>query len=244
MKTACYLLFALLISTTVFAREDIYVSLSGGLGRANADSRYFGPANEDKDQSTIAHRNLKVVAGYQTGHWRFQMGVQSFNSGYQLKALVTAGDIEPDKPAAAEPAQYRLSYRHVALPLEVAYEIPLGHRLRLAPAAGLLTTYNTEASVRLTKENGTDLFHETLSGPDFDKQYNRISLWGTAAFYIEYRLNDKFSFFGGPSARYMISNLEKRSDNTISFTGAQRSYCASFDIGASLSLWWLTSKKS
>ncbi|WP_118949661.1 outer membrane beta-barrel protein [Taibaiella helva] len=232
MKKLRYLAAALCLPALTHAQNGFYLSASGGAGITNA-SKPEPPGIILEDKSAFMHYSARLNAGYQMNRWRFQTGIQYFTSGFK-RDLVFGNDFNPATPDIVNPSgDQRVTFHHIGIPVQVGYALPLGNRLKLVPTLGLLTTYNISASMR-TRE-GSIKHTSSLTGADFSSQYNRISFWGTAAVHLEYRLSNKVSLFGGPSANYMIGNLAKPSVNS-GFSYSQRNYTIGFELGIKLEL--------
>jgi hypothetical protein len=231
MRYLITLLSAGILSASAHAQNGFYASASAGTGLAGANRSHANPNNAPGvlNQSGIVGLNAKGILGYRYKNWRLETGIQYLRTGYQLNDLTFSSDFDPGKTLTAGAGKYRITYGHIGIPLSVGYAFPLGKKLSLVPSAGILASYNTPART-WTKEGGTER-KNTLSGDDFKGRYNSISLWGTAALHLEYKINNKISLFGGPSVRYMISNFYKQPVNSSIFTAAQRNYNINIDLG-------------
>lgn len=124
---------------------------------------------------------------------------------------------------ATGPGKLRINYTHLGIPLRLGYVIAQAKKINLVPYLGILTTYNTGAK---------SVFNDAASNWSktvFDNRCNRISVWGTAALYLEGKVGRTMGLFGGPSLQYMISDFAK------GYT-TQRNYTLGLDIGLKLSL--------
>lgn len=236
MKKLLYLAAVLALPALTHAQDGFYLSASGGAGMSNATRSESAGAITGK-KTFLTNYNARLTAGYQLNRWRFQTGIQYMTSGYKSD-LVFSTDYDPLTGTVNPSGDARLTFRHIGVPIEVAYALPVGKKLSLVPSLGLLATYNINAQSK-TRHHGNPENTHTLSGDDFATLYNRISLWGTASFHVEYKLNDKLSLFGGPSANYMITNMAKQIEgphipelSNIS----QRNYSFGFELGIKLNL--------
>lgn len=237
MKKLLYLAAALSLPALTHAQDGFYLSASGGAGMSNA-TRSEVPGLMSEEKTFITNYNAGLTAGYQLNRWRFQTGVQYMTSGYKYD-LVFSTDYDPLTGKVNPSGDVRLTFRHIGIPVQVAYALPIGKKLNLVPSLGLLATYNMNLQSRTRYNNGTRENTQTLSGDDFTALFNRVSLWGTAALHVEYKLSDRVSLFGGPSANYMITNLAKQIDmphvpelSNIS----QRNYSFGLELGVKLNL--------
>lgn len=233
MKTLLLPIAAILLSASTYAQNGFYLAAGGGAGLSNTGGNNYAGMG-DVGQSPIFHYSARLTAGYQTGKWRLQTGIQYLTSGYELNGLLFGTDFYPNAPTATGTGKYRITYKHIGVPVELAYAIPLGPRFHLVPTLGLLTTYNLGADTWLQEKEGAKATRGTLPADFFKSQYNRISLWGTAAFRLEYKLSNRVSLFGGPYANYMVSNFSKQSPDFASIS--QRNYTIGFELGASLNI--------
>lgn len=231
MRYLITLLAAGLLSASAHAQNGFYASASVGAGMAGANRRHYNPNNAPGvlDQSGITGFNAKGSLGYRYKNWRLETGIQYLRTGYQLNNLSFSSDFDPNKTLITGTGKYRVTYGHIGIPLSIGYAFPLSKKLSLVPSLGILASYNTGAST-WTKEGGTER-KGTLSGDIFKNEYNSLSLWGTAALHLGYKINDRISLFGGPSAQYMISSFYKEPSNNMNFTAAQRNYNINIDLG-------------
>ena len=153
--------------------------------------------------------------------------MQYLKTGYELKHLLFGADFDPSLNTPSFTGNYKITYGHIGIPLQVGYVMAPAKRLSLVPYIGILTTYNTGANSYLTI-SGKETTNK-WSGTDFENRYNRISLWATASLYLEYKLSNRISLFGGPSAQYMMSNFSNAFAN-------QRNHNISIDLGVKMRL--------
>lgn len=231
MKKLLYLVTALCLPLFAPAQNGFYLSASGGAGISNA-SKPEPVGIILKDKNAFMHYSVKLTAGYQMNRWRFQTGIQYFSSGFKRDFIFGFNPAYPSGVLDLSGSQ-SVTFHHIGIPVQAGYVLPISSKLKLVPTLGLLTTYNISATIR-TRENNVK-HTGSLAGDDFAAQYNRISFWGTVAAHLEYKLNDKVSLFGGPSANYMIGSLAKSSVNS-GFTYSKENYTIGFDLGLSLRL--------
>lgn len=170
--------------------------------------------------------------GYHYKNWRIASGVEYLTSGYQMNNLV----LNPD-PAGYKTGQdkYKMTYGHLAIPLQVGYSIFPHRKLSVVPYLGVLVSYNLSAKTYAKIDDGEQTIK--WSKEDFDNVYNRISVWGSAALYLEYRLATRISLYGGPSLKYMFSNMGKEQSNIpAAYQLKQRNQAMTIDLGVNIKL--------
>ncbi|WP_118974153.1 autotransporter outer membrane beta-barrel domain-containing protein [Taibaiella koreensis] len=233
MNKLIYLLAAISLPAATYAQNGFYLSASGGAGISNATrSEIPGPTLGDKH--AVFQYGARITVGYQMKRWRLQTGVQYLTSGFK-RDLIFGNDFNPaNLPGVVNPSgDQSVTFHHIGIPVQVAYTLPLGNKLSLVPTLGVLATYNTGATVQTWEGNNKSTYN--LTGDAFGTQYNRISVWGTAALHLEYKLSDKVSLFGGPSASYMFGNMVKQ--GSIPYASVtQRNYNIGFELGIKIAL--------
>ncbi len=231
MRYLITLLTAGALSATAHAQNGFYASASAGAGIAGANRSHSNPNNVPGvlNQSGVTGFNAKGSVGYRYKNWRLETGIQYLSTGYQLNNLTFSSDFDPGKTLTIGTGKYQITYGHIGIPLSIGYAFPISKKLSLVPTLGILATYNTGASTWI-KEGGVERTG-SLSGDNFKNSYNNLSLWGTAALHLEYKINDRISLFGGPSVQYMISNFYKKPTNSSIFTAGQRNYNLNIDLG-------------
>jgi len=225
MKYVVFLLAAGMLSITAKAQDHFYLSASSGLSLANLHNNmnYTDPVT----QGSVATYNINLGVGYQYKHWRLQTGIQYLETGYKLGHM----DINPITGIGfwSENDDYRITFRHLGIPLQLGYVINLGNGFTLVPEIGALTTYNFNARSEIKIVNGGENSH-TWTGDDFKNRYRTISLWGNAGAHLEYKLNNTFSVMAGPSVQYMLTNF------AVPDGIKEHNYDFNFDIGFKVDL--------
>lgn len=236
MKYILSILAAGLLSTTADAQNGFYLTGGAGAGTTNVKQNY---SYTDITGSTITRSsrysyNASLGIGYRYKNWRFQTGVQYLKTGYELNNLVFSSDFDPTRIIAVPSGDYRITYDHIGVPVQVGYTIAPSKKLSLVPYLGLLPTYNLGAR-SVISASGTETVNKWTSAA-FGSRYNRISLWGTAALQLEYKVSNKVSITGGPSLQYMISNFEKNTHPVPENQYQQRNYAISLNLGVTIRL--------
>lgn len=230
MKYLTSFVLAGIFSISASAQNGFYGAASAGAGMGNmkSDITYHDQQGTTVSQSVVSSYNARLTLGYQYKNWRVQMGLQYLKTGYQLNNLLFGTDFDPGLTTLSfSTGKYKMTYDHFGIPVQIGYVIAPTKKLSLTPYLGVLTTYNTGAT-SVIHETGKETVNN-WSKEAFDKRYNRLSVWGTAALYLEYKLSNKVSLFGGPSLQYMLSNFNKVS-------GSQRNYNISLDLGVKIKL--------
>jgi len=235
MKALLFIAAMAWASSTVNAQNGFYLSPSVGVGATNVKQNYTynDPTGNSITRSSLINYNAKIGIGYKYKNWRFQTGLQYLQTGYELNNLLFSSDFDPAQPVTTGTGTYQIRYKHLGIPLQVGYVIQPQKKFSLVPFIGLLTTYNIDAKSNI--EMGNAITNTSWSRKDFDNRYNRMSVWGTAALYGQFNLNNNISLFAGPSLQYMISNFDK-SPGIGSRTSSQRNYSINIDFGINIGL--------
>lgn len=235
MKKTLFLATAVLLAIPAFAQNGFYLSTTVGTGMSNVKQGYTF-INENGSfvkQTGIMNYNAKIGVGYQFKNWRFQTGLQYGTSGYKLKGSLFSADFDPITPYQQGASEYQLTYNHIGIPVQVGYVILPERKLSIVPQIGIFTSYNLGAHSSMVSQ-GEQKEH-TWSKESFEGQYKRVSIWGTAAIQLEYKLSKRISLIGGPSVQYMINNFNY-SPNPSFFKSEQRNYAINFDLGVNIKL--------
>lgn len=218
------------------AQDGFYLSPSLGVGATNVKQNYSytNASGNTITRSSLINYNAKIGIGYKYKSWRFQTGLQYLQTGYELNDLLFSSVFDPSQPVATGAGEYQLRFHHLGIPLQVGYVIQPKKKFSLVPSIGILTTYNLMAKSSLRADNNAESRY-TWSRERFNNEFNRFSLWGTANLHLEYKLNNKITFFAGPSIQYMISNFEKNPENAM-IKSRQRNYTINLDLGVHIGL--------
>ncbi len=236
MRYLLLMLAAGLCSASSYAQNGFYLTASAGAGMSGAKRIYYNPNNAPGalKQSDIMNYHATMGVGYRYKHWRIETGLQYLTSGYQLNNLILGSDFDPNKTIITGTGNYRITYNHIGIPLQLGYAFPLSHKLNVVPSLGMLASYNLGAKHRLKVEDVA--WNTNMPGDDFKKEYNTLSIWGDAGLKLEYKLSHKIGLFAGPSLQYMISSFYKKPTNNMVFTASQRNYSINMDLGLSVTL--------
>ncbi len=226
MKYLITLLISGMALVATHAQNGAYIAAAAGIGSCaiNTNITYFDQKGNSIERSALVSYNAGIGIGYEHKHWRFETGVQYLRTGYEMPNLLFGTDFDGElSHFATGPGKLRLTYNHIGIPLRAGYVFYSSRKINLVPYLGILSTYNTGArSVFNSTAN-------TWSATAFDNRYNRISVWGTAALYLEGKVSSKVSLFGGSSLYYMISDFAK------AYT-TQRNYMIGVDLGLKMTL--------
>lgn len=230
MKFLSTLLFAGLLSLPAYAQNGFYFSPSAGAGIGSSTMSIYSiglsGTSSTNSRVVILSTNLQLGIGYQHKNWRFQSGLQYFQSGYKIKDLTFGSDFDPNNPAGSGgTGSYKITINQVAIPLQVAYTIPLGNRFSLVPHIGALAAYTFSGTSRIDGNGGVT--SKSLSGAALN-DYGRFTFWGQAGVQLEYKLSDKISLFGGPSAQYMLGGTGNNNEKNF--------YNIHFNLGLKIEL--------
>lgn len=220
-----------MLSLPAYARDGLYFSYSAGAGISNVKQNYFIVDQNGHSPATegVFSYNLQLGLGYQYKKWRLETGLQYAVTGYKLSGI-TLGSNYPNSSVGTS----ETLFNHLSLPLRLGYTIKLSDRLSLVPYAGIMVGYNFGA--RTT----TDLPGEPQSdyrwqSEDFKDRYQSVSVWGNLALQLEYKVSNRVTLFGGPSAQYMISNFAKVPSNAV-YKASDRPFLLNMNIGAKMTL--------
>lgn len=215
MKRKLTFLAACILTTTVYAQSGFYLSPSIGAGTGSQS-----PFSSTPHYGQVLSKTAQIGIGYSYGRWRFQSGIQYFQSGFSFT------NRPPDVIGIPGSEGYRLTLNHIGIPLQVGYAIPLSSRLSLVPHAGFVAAFAFSGSSEI--KNDVERYKGSLPGSSID-QYGRFSLWGQAGLQLEYKINDKISLSGGPSMQYMLigsgNGYEKNFYNLHFNLGAKINLC-------------------
>jgi hypothetical protein len=223
----------------VVTKGGFYLSphLGAGISKVNPAPEILDvfALSKAPSQSAIFCFNASLNIGYRYKNWRIESGIEYLTSGYQMNNLNLTLDPDPAGYKRDGQDKYKMTYSHVAVPLRLGYVICPNKKLSLVPYVGVLVSYNMSAKSAVTVNGNGD--KTTWSKADFDESYNRVSIWGTANLYLEYRLSNKISLFGGPSFKYMFSNMAKTKPNISAVDQLkQRSQTTTIDLGIHINL--------
>lgn len=235
-----WIAFAVITGTLTLpaaAQDGFYLAPSLGIGATNVKQNYSYTNSQGNTitRSSLINYNVKMGIGYKYKNWRFQTGLQYLQTGYELDDLLFGSAFDPNQPAVTGSGNYQLRFHHLGIPLQAGYVIQPKKKFSLVPSVGILTTYNLMAKSTTKLDNNANESRYTWSKGRFNDEFNRFSVWGTASLYATFKLNDKISFFAGPSLQYMISNFEKNPQNAL-VKSKQRNYTINIDFGVNIGL--------
>ena len=197
-----FLLFCSLSSMTLHAQNGIYVKPSVGVGLSSVISNYDHPT------STIYNYNLRMGVGYERNKWRIETGVRYFTTGYKnAEYLVFENNINTTTGVitGSEKVNNTYTFTHIAVPVSIGYKIPLTKKLSLVPMAGALVSYNLKCHLKSV----TDIYTYSVDYPqeEFERTYNRINVWGSAAINLEYKVGRRLKVAGGLQTDFMLNTM-------------------------------------
>jgi hypothetical protein len=230
MKKTLFLAGAIILAVPAIAQNGFYLSPSVGAGMSNA--RPYNPWTDISLSSSFSY-NASMGVGYHYKNWRIQSGIQYLTSGYQLNNVSVTEFFDPLNPYRGTD-KYRISYRHLGVPLQIGYTILPTKKLSLVPYLGAFISYNIGARSVSTE---ADIKTKTSwSKDEFDLFYKSISVWGTAALYLQYKATNRISILCGPSAKYMISNFAKQRFGIMEKLSKQKNQAVTLDLGVNIKL--------
>jgi len=102
-----------------------------------------------------------------------------------------------------------LGFRHLMLPVTLAYRMPMGRRFAFIPMLSAGVSYNIRARYSSWTDQYQNYFERNISGNEYDGYFRRISLWAGAAVRVSYKLSERVSIFAGVHGRYMLLPVSK-----------------------------------
>jgi hypothetical protein len=103
----------------------------------------------------------------------------------------------------------RYIFRHVIVPLNIGYHIPVGSRFHIIPMAIIGISYNTSVKYMTWEDYYANLYERKLSRQEFDQHYRRISLWAGLALRFSYHITDRLSILASFQGRGTITPINK-----------------------------------
>jgi len=215
--------------------KPFYLTPVASTGTGNASQNIDAPGSgitTPKPKSIITH-NIGMNFGYLHNKLRFEAGLQYGSSGYKY--------LEKALPGAQKNSSISVTYSHLSIPIQVGYEVQLNKEVKMIPKLGLLTSYNIGATEKQFLQ-GSQPSKRDMSSSVFNDNYNKISLWTTAAVHFEYAVGPRVGVFAGPSFQYMVSDFLKMPPGGT-FDPTQRNYNLHIDLGATFRLDPIEKKK-
>ncbi|RYE11976.1 MAG: hypothetical protein EOP51_32360 [Sphingobacteriales bacterium] len=236
MKKALLVLMAGIIATTnSFAQNGFYLSPSVGIGMGNGDfSREDNSFNRVTHPATFVYHG-KLIIGYEFNNWRLQTGIQYFNSKYKIKGALFSSDFDPTGNATSANSVIQNSYKHIGIPLQLGYVLGSDRKLSVVPYVGIIAAYNFRNFTDQVSVSGAAIQKRKWEADVFNPNFNGMSIWGTAAVHLEYKLSKRISIIAGPSSQYMISNFRNNPSGTV-YQSTQHNYTLSLDAGVKIKL--------
>ena len=165
---------------------------------------------------------MGLLAGYQIKKWKLETGLQYMVSGYRLER-VYFGSLYND----IQNSSTKQIYSHLMIPIQLSYAFPLYDNITVEPILGVAESFNIgETNITQYKDDRQSL---KTGNSAFNNRYNRFSLWGTAGFRFEYRIDPKLSILAGGTFQYMMTNFIQSTQ--LSYYTSQHNYALLVNAG-------------
>lgn len=162
-------------------------------------------------------------------HLGIDYRVNGFSLGIGLAYMSSQVQFDPDPVFNFPMSAYKKRYifRHLMLPVELAWHLPVGSRFSLIPAVNTGIGYNTSMKYMTWQDHYLNLYERKISQEEFDQSYKRISLWAGFSARLAYRVTERISILAALQGRFMITPVNKKT-----ITGSGQQYGNSIGAGA------------
>ncbi len=219
-----YLLSFLLLPLISSAKDKFYLQPIIGIGLGNINAGRVNGEYASKNilvpdfQLAIAYRHKKMQLSSGIGY--MQTGREALST-YWISKGASTGQVWTYK------RQELQRYNHILVPLTLGYSFKLSKEFSFIPAIGAGITYNTNV------QYGTQKY----AGENFDKYFERFSLWSIAEADLVYRLSPNVSVIAGTSTYYMLTNIVKGAyAKYMGFPPSIHVYALFFNVGIKYNL--------
>jgi hypothetical protein len=213
---------ALCIACSVaYGQNNFFLQPQIGVGGSNTKEITY--SGTQKYKSVLAY-DVRLDVGYDINNIVITSGIGYMRTGYKLPFTLT------DPLGNVISSTYIYWYfNHLMLPLHAGYKLKPGKKLAILPTIGTDFSYNISAQETPVKYLSTKKV-KTISAAEFDRTYNRLSVFGFVQVSFEYNISSKLSITCAPAFDYMFTNLLQVPANNY-YTARQHNYAYVLNAG-------------
>lgn len=100
-------------------------------------------------------------------------------------------------------------FRHVIVPINFGYYIPMGSRFFMIPMVSLGVSYNTSAKYLSWTDYYENLYERRLTSDEFIRHYHRSSLWAGLALRFSYRATNRINILAALHGKGTVTTINK-----------------------------------
>lgn len=196
MKKNLAFILILLSGSSLFAQKSTYLKAETGFGRSTARSS-VGSQRVGSWQP-ISSSRFAVTGGVQVKKLSVEIGFGYGRAGGRSTDVIR-------QSLTSIPTTIKATHRisHITLPISMGYDFRAGKRWALQPRLGFEGAYTAATKLEdIAILNG----NEAIPRPTGTRPLKPLSLHGTGALQLHYRVTPGIEIYGGPSYRRMLTN--------------------------------------
>jgi hypothetical protein len=147
--------------------------------------------------------SLQLKLAYHINRFSIGTGIAYFNSGFEKQD-------EFFTTFYPNISYEEYTFRHLLLPLNLSYHIPMGGRVAFIPSVGVGVSYNMSGKY-YTQSSDSSSYNRDFSDREFDQYFRKVSLWGNAAIHFSYKVSEPLSLLAGIEFQGMFTGIYKSS---------------------------------